>query len=704
MSRRMKKPYSIKDVLPVLVQEVEDAVDFTLTEFDDEFETGDRYYNGEVDIPVETGRSGVVSTQVRDSIRNFRPSAMRVLCSNRRRIVKYWPSSVQIAPVVDQQTAYVHQIFWANDGYMVLYSALDECLKHRIGPIKTYWEENPDPKFVRLTNITDQEVMLLEDMPDVEIVSKEKVSPPVGAPEELDFYEIEAVQHATNGRIVMEAIPYGEFFISRNANDCETAAVHGHRRSATVAEAIAMGLEYSDWFALDDADPEQTEIVGTSEANRGYMKEGETERGDELGHKFLLTEAYIKIDLENLGYEQLYVFFLGGTSYEYLDHERIDETSFSICRTDPRPFTPWGDSLSDVTMPQQDVITSVLRGIVDNVHLANTPRFGGNPSQVNFDDLMNHQFGHPIRFKGQGTQVQVVTVPSQIQSTLPMLQWLEQDAQNKVGITKAAQGLDPNAMQSTDKQAVANTIQLAQGQVELAVRNFIETGLISVFRKLLRLSIQHLDRVQTVRIKGVVLPVDQLLFDPDLYAEPQVGLGTVSTEMRIAGLQFTLGQQTQMYTQYGPDNPFVNAHHIYNTLEDLTEEFGLTNVGRYYNMVTPAVEKAYADQKKQEAMAMAQQQKGIDPAMALVQAENIKAGTEKLKTIVKAQSDNQNLQYKALELNAKDDLERDKMVQDRVIELAKIAATTGVKIDDNQIKREQMAKRAEVIPISRDTG
>ena len=88
--------------------------------------------------------------------------------------------------------------------------------------------------------------------------------------------------------------------------------------------------------------------------------------------------------------------------------------------------------------------------------------------------------------KGQGNVVQVVQTPSQIQSTLPMLQWTSQLSQDKVGVTKAAQGLDPSAMQSTDKEAVQNTIQLSQGQVELAVRNIIETGIVNIFRKLLK--------------------------------------------------------------------------------------------------------------------------------------------------------------------------------------------------------------------------
>ena len=106
-----------------------------------------------------------------------------------------------------------------------------------------------------------------------------------------------------------------------------------------------------------------------------------------------------------------------------------------------------------------------------------------------------------------------------------------------------------------------------------------------------------MDRVQLVKMRGAIIPVDQLLFDSDCYAEPQVGLGTVSDEQRIAGLMATIQQQTQIMTTMGPANPFVTATHMYNAFEDLTEMFGLYDVSRYYNLVTPEVEAQFAQQR-----------------------------------------------------------------------------------------------------------
>ena len=703
MAKR-KSIRGLNGLLPSIRQDIDDAVDFMDSEFSDDFEKGDRYFNGEVDIPVEEGRSSVVSTQVRDTIRNLRPSIMRVLLSNRRRIVQYVPSNLQVAAVIEQQQAYVHQLFWASDGYRVLYDSIDESLKHRMGPVKTYWEADPAPEYARLTMLTLDEVQFLSEMPGVQVLD---VVPTMGSDyenktggEELEFYDVECERSMSNGRICMEAIPYGEFFISRNARTTKDARVHGHRRSVTVAEAIDMGLEHDDWWSLDDLDPEQEEVSGVSEARRGYQKREEPERGDILSHRFLLTECYVLIDLEDAGAPQLYCLYLGGTQYELLEKYRESESPFDLIQHDPRAFGVIGTSIPDITIAGQDVMTSILRGMVDNVHMANNPRLAGNPSLVNFDDMMNWNIGYPIRMKGQGTTVQVIQIPSQIQFTMPMLQYLEQAEQNKVGVTKAAQGLDPSAMQSTDKAAVQNTIQLAQGQTELCVRNIIETGVVSIFRKLLKLSIQHLDRIQIVQMRGIAVPVDQVLFDPNLFAQPQVGLGTVTDEQYIAGLGQTLTTQMGIMKELGTNNPFVQMTNIYNTLEDITEAFGLFNVSRYYNMVTPEIEAAFAKAQAEQVAKIEAAKKGqqMDPSIAVIETEKIKAGTEKLKTIVQARSKALELKLKAIEIDAKDDLERDKMAQERSLSSAEILGNLGVKVDQNAISREQNAARA---PLAR---
>ena len=689
------KPGELLPFLEEIRSDIDDAVNYFRSEVSDEIEKGLRYYNGEVDLPVSEGRSQVVSTQVRDAIRNMKPSIMRVLCGTTS-IVKYVPSNVAVAAVIEQQDAYVHQRFWASGGYKLLLAAVDESLKCKMCPIKTYWVPNVPPTFQSLTMLTQEEVLTLEGLPDVEILDIfESDNSPISG---IDFFDVELEQVHHNGKAVMEAIPVNEFFISRNATGVEDARVHGHQRNVTVSEAIELNLDYEDWWGLDAGG---LNLVNDLRTDRKLARvEKESERGDVLSHQFLLTEAYIQIDLLDAGSNQLYCVYFGGTNYEYLGHYRETESPFDLMIPDPIAFSVYGNSPADVLVSQQDTTTSLLRGTVDNVHAANRPRIAGDPQKVNFDDLMHHEIDYPIRMK-MGATLQVITVPSQLQGSLPLLQWLENESQQKIGITKAAQGLDPDALQSTDKDAVRNTIMLAQGQVELMVRNIVETAIIPIFRKLLRLSIQHLDRFQIIKMQGQLVQVDQLLFDPNLYCETQVGLGTKGDDQRGMGLTFTLEKQFFVLERLGMDNPFVSSAHIYNTLEDMTKLFGLHNVGRYWNLVTPEMEKQYKQQKEQEAAMASQQNKAKDPGTAMVESESIKAGVEKFKIVAQHRAELVREQFKALEANARDDLERDKMAQDLALKSGDLLGKYGTKLDENAIKREQNAQRSAIIPLNR---
>jgi hypothetical protein len=691
---KRRNEYSIEEFLPEIISDIDDAIDYFEMELVEDLDKGLRYFNGEVDLPTFIGRSKAVSTQVRDAIRNLKPSILRVLTSSSA-IVKYIPTNIQIAAVVEQQEAYVHQLFWRNGGYEILRDSTDEALKMGLCPVKTYWQPIVPPTYAELTMLTLEEIAQLEQMPDVSIldVSPTTSETPVGGIDDLDLdlYDVELEQVHANGKIVNETVPVDEFFISKNARSTDEAKVHGHIRIVKVAEAIEMGLDYDDWFNLDEGDDNTAENFDKPRSGSAKTEVNE-DRGDVLSHRFQLIEAYVRIDLEDAGTEQLYCVYLGGSSRELLGWTRETESPFDICCPDPKPFTTRGTAVPELMMQMQDVMSSLLRSTIDNAHASNHPRLAGDPAKVNFDDVLRHDLAHPVRMK-QGAQIQVIAVPSTLQGSLPLLQWLETDSQQKMGITKAAQGLDPDALQSTDKEAVRNTIMLSQGQVELMVRNIVHSLCIPMFRKMLRLSIQHLDRYQIIRMQGQFLPVDQILFDPTMYAEPHVGLGTADETKRTMGLQFTLQQQLMLVERLGMDNPFVTAAQIYNTLEDMTKMFGLHNVGRYFNMVTPEVEQKFVEQKKQEAAEAAKQGQPMDPAMALLESENIKAGTEKLKIMASSKADAIKAQLDALKVNAQDDLERDRMTQERELKTAELLGKFGVQIDANQIKREQATPR-----------
>ena len=89
--------------------------------------------------------------------------------------------------------------------------------------------------------------------------------------------------------------------------------------------------------------------------------------------------------------------------------------------------------------------------------------------------------------------------------------------------------------------------------------------------------------------------------------------------------------------------------------------------------------------QQQQQMAQMQQQ-APDPNQAFMQAEMVKSQMD----MQKATMDNQTKMH---ELGMKDDLERDKMVQDLAIKVAEIIGKYGTAVDVEEIKAEQNAVR-----------
>ena len=91
----------------IVQQAVQDAVDFIESEISEDRIKAQRYFDGEVDIGEEDGRSKVVATKVRDTIRSIKPSLLRVFLSTDR-AVEYIPSNQDDVAVAQQATQYMH--------------------------------------------------------------------------------------------------------------------------------------------------------------------------------------------------------------------------------------------------------------------------------------------------------------------------------------------------------------------------------------------------------------------------------------------------------------------------------------------------------------------------------------------------------------------------------------------------------------------
>ncbi len=145
------------------------------------------------------------------------------------------------------------------------------------------------------------------------------------------------------------------------------------------------------------------------------------------------------------------------------------------------------------------------------------------------------------------------------------------------------------------------------------------------------------------------------------------------------GLQQTLQMQTMVYQNYGPMNGLVSLTNIRNTLADMLAVTGVRNADRYYAPITPEIEAQMLQRQQQVQAAQGQ---AADPNAAFLQAEQMKAQT-------KMQTDMAKLQLDAQKAASEDDLKRDKMAQDLLVDAAKIYGQYGTAVDVARVQAEQ---------------
>lgn len=700
------------EIQGIVGQAVDDAVDFIQSEIAERRLKSQRYFNGEVDIGEEDGRSSVVSTKCRDTVRAVKPSIQRVFMTSDRP-VEFIPAGPEDVASMEQASTYATAKFRQHNGYQILRDVTHDALVNIVGFTKAYWATYDNAKIYDFTELDDAQYQAVISSPGVDVIREsarddelaiqmlqqqieaaqamaqqaaaagQQVDPSQlpQMPEQLpQLHDLRIIRRNPSGKMCIDTVPPEDFFIDRNARSDTDYYVIGHRVEMRAADVVAMGIDEDKVADLDSATTADTRDQEDEARRRYSINRDETENTADPSMKLVtITEAYMRVDIDRTGTPILHKFILGGTANRLLSYEPVDDHPFAAWHIDPEPHTFFGRSLVEIIEQDQDAATAIIRGVLDNVQMTNNPRIEAVKGQVEIDDLLNNEIGGVVRVNQPG-MLRDLAVPFVAGQTLPALQYIDQMVEVKTGVTRASMGLDADALQSTTKAAVAATVSAAAGQVEVMVANLAYTGARRLFTQILKLMATHSTKAEMLRINGSYVPMDPRVWDAELDAAVNVGLGTGNEEQKTAMLGQTLQMQLQAITTFGPANPLAGLPQLRNTLADLHALNGIHNIDRYFLPQQPA-------QPGMGQGAAGQQPQQGDPAQAMVAAEQIKAQA-------KLQSDAQRMQLEFMKAQMQDDRERDRMLQDLDIAMAQISAKYGVAIDTARIKAEQEANNA----------
>jgi len=672
---------SEEDVQSIVQSALDDAIDFVESEISDQRIKAQEYYDGEVGIGEEEGRSKVVATVIRDTARAIMPPLMRIFLASGKP-VEYVPEGPEDVATAELATEYAHNVFKQNNGYVVLDSCFKDAILKKQGVAKVFWEEVDSERSYSFSNLDQAQLAMLAQDEDLEFINIVESSP--------GLYDAEAVRIETKGKIVYTVIPPEEFFVNREARDRDSAYIIAHKTEIRVSDAVEMGYDLDEMLELANTGSSDTYDEEEKLARNGYDSDDDS---DEVKDPSMMalewTEAWMKIDVNETGIATLQKVTLAGGSRKVVDVEPATRCPFAIFEIDPEPHAFYGNSIPDMLFDDQDSSTVMLRSSLDNVVATNNPRLIFDDEETNPEDVLDNSIGSPIRSTNPQTGVGTVAIPFMAGDTLLMQQYMDQKIEGKSGVTKASTGLSADALQNQTAAAVNATVAANSGQIEIMARNLAETGMAQLFQLTLELMVENADPETMMRMSGGnYQPIDPTSWNAHMGVSVNVGLGTGQEDQKYMVLNETLQTQMQIYEKFGPNNQFVTLTQIRNTLEDKLALAGLHNSNRYYSPMDP--------QTEQQLLAAMQQQQGQGQPASSPEADAIVKG-EQIKAQAKRDKDYADAQLKVRQQNMDDDFRRDQMDQDLLVDIAGLLGQYGIQVPTDELRARQDAPRTPVL-------
>jgi hypothetical protein len=680
----------------VISAEIYDAISFIDDDIGGNRALATEYYYGQPFGDEDEGRSQVVSMDVRDTVQGILPSLMRIFFGPER-VVEFTPQGPEDVQNAEQATDYVDFIFKRdNPGFKILHSAFKDALVRKCGIIKYWWDESVEVKAESFSMLDEQSMMMLTENPDVEISAVREY--PVPGTEPMNqaqgimtpppmMYDVEIKRRIKTGKVKIEALPPEEFLIDRRAKSIEEATFVGHRTMKTVSDLVAMGYDYDEMVEVagngNDFDNNQE-----YQARNPFAVISTANNGDPSSKSVLYIEGYLKVDFDGDGIAEMRRICTVGTGNKVLRNEIVDDRQFADFCPDPEPHTFFGMCPADVVMDIQRIKSSVQRGILDSLAQSIHPRTAVVEGQANIDDVLNTEVGAIIRMRAPG-MVQPFTTPFVGQAAFPMLDYLDDIKQTRTGISKAAAGLDADALQSTTKAAVSATVNAAHQHIEMIARIFAETGLRKLFTGILKLVVENQDRARMVRLRNTFVPIDPRSWDSNMDVTVNVGVGDGTIEDRINILNQVAMRQEMLIEKTGPNNPVVTVPQYTNTLTKMLQLAGIKDSQNYFNQLP-----ADFQMPPPEAPRLTPEE-----TLAQVQAQAIQADIQK-----KAAE----LDLERQKMIMSDDRERDRIEQDGILRRYELELKYGVQIQsaeidaamnrDRELIRQQAAMNQTQVP------
>lgn len=490
-----------------------------------------------------------------------------------------------------------------------------------------------------------------------------QLPPPPPAPQPIDvsnlpqMHNVVMTRSPKAGHVAIDAMNPEDFLIdetSKRVGDGFSA----HRIIKTISQLRAEGYQNVDDIDLDQLSSDQeaetiqnSEVLLARDSLQSIYKPQELEEyGDESMRKVWLYECYVKMDCDGDGIAEWRKIVRAGNAL--LENEVCDGPPFATICPIPIPGLFFGRSVAELGMPMQYARTGLVRSLIDNVSIQVNGRTWAVESQVNIDDLLTNRPGGVVRVKSAQAVGPLAQGMMDSQGAYQLLEFLDQQSQERTGITKYTQGTDADMINPT-ATAYKGITQRSDLRVKLIARTFAETGVKDLCRLIQKLLCKYQDKAMTFELNGNWVDVNPRVWNNQYSMKANVGLGTGDQTVRVQNLQL-IGTAQQAGATIGISSPQL----MYNTACELIDALNMGDPSQFFVAPpdTPPQAPPNPDMVKVQGQLQLEQAKAKDAHDLAILKAQLDAQNEDKRQQVQMQIE-QNKQNREYERQAKLDAE-----------------------------------------------
>ena len=641
-----------EDLLEILQRKEDAASHYIHGQLGSERENAMREYHRMPYGNETEGESQIVASDIQDSVEWILPALLKTFTATDK-AVSFEPSTAKDVAGAEQATDTCNFVFYKqNNGFLVLYTAIKDMLMVKNCAVMWRKEDQETVSSVPFKGATEEmlAMMLQEEDAEIEFATPAPILDQQGQPQ-LDPYTGQPImgysgrmkKTETKSIVKVEAFSPDSLLVQRDwtsplLHDCPYVC---RLMRVTLSDIKMMGFSCTaeELRASDNLDynangqSRLSNVDNPSATDAQYSGDGDSD-DDALAEGWLRIE-FVLADKDGDGIaERLCVYRLADKilKCEVTSHVPI-ATSSPILNTHRWDGMSMADAVSDL----QKLHTELLRQTLNNLYLTNNPRTkvltdANWTPLANIDDLLDSRAGGVIRQRDVNAISEQV-IPFSAGASMPMLEYVQGMRENRTGVSRTSQGLNPDSMNNT-ATGRAMDMTAAMQRVELIARIIAETLVKPIFQGILKVLTDGGMEKLAFRLRDEFVEYDPNEWRDAYDMTINVGLGTGDAQSKAAQLMSIYQMQTAGM-QFGLATP----QHLYHTQSKIVENAGFKDVQNFIADPSKAppqqpqtplpiqIEqmKIQADAQKHQAQTQQDQQKFQAEAQMQMQVEQLKA-------------------------------------------------------------------------------